>query len=155
MTLEKLAKRVEVLEDIEAIKKLKARYAQACDNKYNPEEMGMIFTEDAVWDGGEEFGVYRGRKEIKEFFKKVSSDLIFAVHYFMAPSITIEGNKAHGRWYLWQAATLKGNRAVWLAGLEDDQYEKINNCWLQKEMRLKLLFLTPYEEGWHKKKIID
>jgi len=156
MTLEELAKRVQVLEDLEAIKRLKARYAQICDDKYNPEEMVKLFTEDAVWDGGEEFGVYRGREEVKDFFKKVSGDLIFAIHYFMAPDITIEGNKAHGRWYLWQAATLKeGDRAVWLAGFEDDKYEKVGGNWLQSEMKLTLLFMTPYEEGWHKKRILD
>ena len=155
MTIEDLAKRVQILEDIEAIKRLKARYAQACDSNYNPDEMVKIFTEDAVWDGGADFGVHRGRKEIKEFFKKVSGDLVFAIHYFMSPSITIEGNKANGRWYLWQAATLKGNKAVWLAGFEDDKYEKINNAWFQSEMKLTLLFMTPYEQGWHKKRILE
>ena len=154
-SLEELEKRVQALEDLEAIKKFKAFYAKACDDKYNPELMMEVFTEDAVWDGGKEFGVYRGRKEIYDFFKQVSESIVFAVHYFIAPNITVEGNKAHGRWYLWQACTFKDNKAVWLAAFEDDKYEKIDGRWWQKEMKLTLLFETPYEEGWHKKRIID
>lgn len=154
-SLEELEKRVQVLEDLEAIKKLKAFYAKACDDKYNPELMMEVFTEDAVWDGGKEFGVYRGRKEICDFFRQVSGSIVFAVHYFMVPDITIEGDKAYGQWYLWQACTLEGNRAVWLAAYEDDKYEKIDGRWWQSEMKLTLLFETPYEKGWHKKRIID
>ena len=121
MTLEELEKRVQVLEDIEAIKKLKALYAKACDNMYDPDMMMEVFAEDAVWDGGEDLGVYRGRKEIYDFFKGASDMLTFALHYFIAPDITVEGNKAQARWYLWQAATMKGNKAVWLAAFEDDK----------------------------------
>ena len=38
-TIAELAKRVQLLEDIEAIKRLKARYAKACDDNYNAEEI--------------------------------------------------------------------------------------------------------------------
>ena len=34
--LEGVVKRLQDLEDIEAIKNLKARYGQACDDQYNP-----------------------------------------------------------------------------------------------------------------------
>ena len=152
MTLEELEKRVQVLEDIEAIKKLKARYAQAADDNYNPEKLSSMFTEDGVWDGGKELGVYKGRKEIYDFFKQTSDSIIFAVHYFMAPDITVEGDKAYCRWYMWLPATLKGNKAVWIAGLEDDKYEKIRGQWLMKEMKLTILFQAPYEHGWAKKR---
>jgi len=154
-SLEELEKRMQVLEDIEAIKKLKAFYAKACDAKYDPDMMMEVFTEDAVWDGGKEFGVHRGRKEVYNFFKQVSDSLVFALHYFIAPDITVEGDKAHGRWYMWQTATMNGNKAAWVAAFEDDKYEKINGRWWQKEMKLTLLFMTPYEEGWHKKRLMD
>ncbi len=164
-TLEELEKRIQVLEDLEAIKKLKARYAQLCDAKYRDgrpkgkeelelvaKELANLFTEDAVWDGGKEFGICKGRKEIYERFKKVS--LNFAVHYFLMPHITIEGNKAWARWYLWQVATLTDNTPVWFAGLEDDEYVKINGQWLQTLMKATVIFLTPYDQGWVKKRII-
>ena len=56
MNLEDLARRVQVLEDIEAIKKLKARYCAYCDNNYDADGLASLFTEDAIWDGGERLG---------------------------------------------------------------------------------------------------
>jgi hypothetical protein len=38
-TIEELTKRVQQLEDIEAIKQLKSRYAEACDDNYNAEKI--------------------------------------------------------------------------------------------------------------------
>lgn len=163
-TLEELEKRIQVLEDLEAIKKLKARYAQLCDDKYHAgvvkgkedleliaNEIAKLFTEDAVWDGGKEFGICKGRKEIYEHFRQAG--LKFAVHYFVMPHITVEGNKARGRWYLWQAATMRDDTPVWQAAFEDDEYVKINGRWLQNYMKLTILFLTPYDQGWVKRRI--
>jgi len=154
--LKELESRIGRLEAIEAIKTLKARYAAACDDNYNPEGIGKLFTEDAVWYGEENFGTHKGREAIKAFFAEVSKDIEFAVHYFVQPIIEVspKGDTATGRWYLWQAATMKGGRAVWLAGLEYDKYRKIDGQWLQSDMRLEIFFLTPYEEGWHKTRMM-
>jgi len=81
--LKALEKRVQVLEDIEAIKNLKARYAAVCDDKYNPPKGVKLFTQDAVWDGGKDFGVHKGRAAIKKFFEGVAQNIVFAVHYFL------------------------------------------------------------------------
>lgn len=40
---------------IESIKQLEARYCAACaacDDGYDPDRLAALFTEDAVWDGG-------------------------------------------------------------------------------------------------------
>lgn len=150
-TIEELAKRVQILEDIEAIKRLKARYAEAFDDNYNAEEIAKVFTEDGVWDGGSVFGVYEGRQAIYEHFKQIS--LPFCVHYFMSPDIVIDGDKAHARWYLWEATTRKDNIPRLLSGWEDDDYVKIDGQWFQTYMKFNVLFYTPYLEGWVKKKI--
>ncbi len=56
-----LERRVQILEAIEAIKQLKAEYADACDDMYNPPHADL-FTKDAVWDGEKEgFGVHGHR----------------------------------------------------------------------------------------------
>ncbi len=39
MDIAELARRITVLEDIEAIKKLKARYCAVCDNDHNPDDI--------------------------------------------------------------------------------------------------------------------
>ena len=45
MNVEDLARRLQVLEDIEAIKKLKARYCAYCDNQYDADGIAALFTE--------------------------------------------------------------------------------------------------------------
>ena len=45
-----LEERVQVLEEIEAIRRLKLRYARHCDDNYNADKLAPLFTEDAVWD---------------------------------------------------------------------------------------------------------
>lgn len=151
-----LEKRISRIEDREAIKNLKARYAAVCDDRYNPKEAVKLFTDDAVWDGGKDFGVHKGKSSIKAFFESVSKNVVFAVHYFVQPVITMskKGDTATGKWYLWQACTLKGGIAVWISGLEYDKYRKVNGEWLMSEMKLKLFFMTPYEQGWHKIRVL-
>jgi hypothetical protein len=154
--LKELERRISRIENLEAIKSLKAKYAAVCDDRYNPKEAIKLFTEDAVWDGGKDFGVHRGKAAIKTFFESVSKNITFAVHYFVQPKITVSttGDTATGKWYLWQACTLKGGTAVWISGLEYDKYRKVDGEWLMSGMKLKLFFMTPYEQGWHKIKIL-
>lgn len=151
MTIETLAKRIQILEDIESIKDLKALYAEICDDNYNPKRMADLFTEDAIWDGGKHFGIYHGRDAIVKYFAGISDKIVFARHYFVQPRLKVDGSDAaSGRWYMWMVATFAGNKAVFFAGIEDEVYQKVNGKWLFKELKLHSDFITPYEEGWHK-----
>jgi hypothetical protein len=47
MNLSDLEKRIAVLEDIEAIKKLKARYCAICDEDHNPAKITELFAPTA------------------------------------------------------------------------------------------------------------
>ena len=158
-----LETKLEVLEDIIAIMDLKGRYLQIADSRQYAKDdadretiatdMANLFTEDAVWDGSPLSGIYQGRQAIYEHFEQGAA-FTFAVHYFVAPDITVEGDRAHARWFLWQAATRRDNTPVWQSAFEDDDYIKINGQWLQSHMKLTINFLTPYDQGWVKKKII-
>ena len=48
--LERIERRLQALEDAEAIRNLKARYAALCDNQYDADGIASLFTEDAVWE---------------------------------------------------------------------------------------------------------
>ena len=48
--LERIERRLQMLEDAEAIRSLKARYAALCDNQYDADGIASLFTEDAVWE---------------------------------------------------------------------------------------------------------
>ena len=82
------------LEDIEAIKILKARYGYYCDDSYNPDGISSLFIEDGVWDGGQ-FGRHEGRQAIHAFFHDLGRNKIgFAMHLFMNPLIEVSGDTA-------------------------------------------------------------
>src|SRR5262249_38516094 len=95
MNLEDLAQRIQVLEDIDAIKKLKARYTGFCDNGYDPDGIASLFTEDAVWDGGV-FGGCEGREGIRKVFCEWSKLLPFALQYVFDPIMEIQRDTANG-----------------------------------------------------------
>jgi len=152
MNLEDLERRLRVLEDIETIKKLKARYCAYCDNNYDADGIAALFTEDAVWDGGK-FGRYEGREAIRTFFRGAPRIFPFAIHQVMNPIIEVEGEQAKGQWYLFQPATLaEGNQAVWLAARYEEEYVKVESEWKFKRLKVFPSFLTPYDQGWVKKR---
>jgi hypothetical protein len=78
--LAQLEHRVRVLEDVNAIRHLKARYAAYCDDQYNPEGLAALFTEDAVWES-QGLGRFEGRDAIRTFFRGASQLFTFAIHY--------------------------------------------------------------------------
>ena len=70
MDLADLDRRIRRLEDLEAIKQLKARYAALCDANYDADGLAALFTADAVWDGGQ-LGKSEGREAIRQFFPRI------------------------------------------------------------------------------------
>lgn len=149
-----LDERVQELEDIEAIRRLKVRYAQLCDANYDPDGLAELFTEDGVWDGGD-FGVYRGREAIRAFYAGISKQFSFAIHYMIGHLIDIDpsSKEATGSWYLLLPATADG-RAVWLALTYNDRYRKVDGRWLFSLVKLNLAFMTPFESGWVKEPVL-
>ncbi len=147
--------RVQLLEDIEDIRRLKIDYAGVCDTGYDGDKLAAMFTEDAIWDGGDTFGVHRGRAAIRDLFNEISSDITFALHYMIGHTIDVDssGTKATGKWYLWEPMTYKG-QAVLGAITYDDEYEKVDGRWYFSRMNVQIHFLTPYDKGWVKQRMV-
>jgi ketosteroid isomerase-like protein len=146
----KLTKRVQALEDAEAIRNLKARYAAYCDDKYNPDGIADLFTEDAVWESPS-LGRFEGREAIRGFFQGASKIFSFAIHYSLNGHIEVQGDSAKAQWYLFMPCTLgESNRAMWRAGIDREQYVRIGGDWKFKRKTSVPLFNTPFEEGWAK-----
>jgi len=100
-----LTPNTEVLSDERSIERLFRKYADICDESYDPEQLAELFTEDAVWaasseSGTSDFGVYKGRQAIYDFFAGVSSQMVQAHHIVMSPEVdvTVPGVEANGRW---------------------------------------------------------
>jgi hypothetical protein len=81
MTLEELEARIKVLEDIEAIKRLKGKYGYFVDTRNWQEFMNLVM-DDAVWDFGS-LGLYKGKEEILRFTRDIILDTYsFLMHNF-------------------------------------------------------------------------
>ena len=160
-----LSQRLDATETVQAIHNLKARYAQLVDERYSrgkvapegkvtaaAEQIAALFTEDGVWDGGPALGVSRGRAAIRERF--LTSTLRFAHHFFVKPRIEIGRGDARdtatGRWDILAPCTTEAGDPYWMAGVEEDEYEREDGVWKHSSMKLRVVFMSPYERGWVK-----
>ena len=161
-TVERLAARLRAVEDVQAIERLKASYGELVDRRYGPHgivaaaeldalatAIADLFTPDAVWDGGKVLGLCRGRAAIRERFREPT--LSFSWHFFVKPRIEVVGDRASGTWDILAPCTTRDGRAQWMAGVEEDEYERVNDRWVHRSMKLRVVFLAPYELGWARK----
>jgi ketosteroid isomerase-like protein len=152
--LTQLEQRVQALEDVNAIRHLKARYAASCDDQYNPDGIAALFTEDAVWES-QGLGRFEGRDAIREFFRGASRLFTFAIHYSLNGQIDVQGDTARAQWYLFMPCTLgAGNRAMWRAGVDHEEYVRVAGEWKFTRTTSAPLFHTPFEEGWAKTRFV-
>ncbi len=148
MTIEELERRITIVEDIEAIKQLKARYCAVCDDNHDPDRITQLFTDDAVWES-EGIGVHQGHAAIRALFQSFQERISFSQHNVMNPIIEVAGDRAKGTWYFLGPFTFrKGNRAMWLAARYEEQYVKINGEWKIKHLQAIGRMSAPYETGW-------
>ncbi len=101
MTDSSLAQRLQRLEDIEAIRQLKARYCAACDDDHNPETLAALFHDDAVWEATSN-GRFEGIAAIRGFFSglRASGRIRRSAHHAINPVIEVDGDRASGHWRL-------------------------------------------------------
>ena len=151
MEITELARQITVLQDIEAIKQLKAEYCDICDDDHNQDRIVSIFTEDGIWEG-KGVGHAKGHAEIRKLFKSFEERISFSQHNVFNPRITVDGDKAHAHWYFLGPFTFrKDNRQLWLAARYEDDYVKVNGTWKIKHLRAFGRMAAPYEEGWESK----
>ena len=154
-----LEARLAEVEAVQSIHRLKARYGATTDRRYTgtglvardqleplAREIAGMFTETAVWDGGEQLGKVEGRAAIYENFLK--SQLHFAWHFFVKPRIEVDGDTAHGSWDIFAPCTARNGKPYWMTGVEHDRYERIDGEWLHSYMRLDMTFMAPLDRGW-------
>ena len=157
-----IEERLQRLEDVEAIRQLKAFYALCADSKYTDDhrrkpqteidaitrrQVDTVFTEDAIWDGGSQFGAIRGRDAIYDHLRQ--GRWSFSMHYFLNPHIELAGDRAHATWMLWQPCTFEeGNPCMLMSATTEDDYVRTAQGWRLHHYAFKLKFLTPFDEPW-------
>ncbi len=141
--------RLDQLEAIEAIRKLKARYGQACDDDHNPDKLAPLFTEDAVWEAST-MGRAEGRDAIAEMLGALgrSGTIRNSAHNFMNPIIEVSGDEATGDWRLimlytgrYPDGSLHFSRII---GWYREQYRRVDGCWYIHRLHCEVEEAAPY-----------
>ena len=157
-TGEDLESRIARLEDIEAIKNLKARYAYYCDHGYDADGMASLFVNDSTWESNA-FGTYRGRDAIHAFQSNISKEIVWALHFMICPVVNVsaDGHSATGSWYLIEFATMVGpaqgetpspRDAVVMSAIYNDTFVKENGEWRFKKVEVEFHQVSDLDKGW-------
>ena len=144
-----LEDRVRVLEDLEAIRKLKARYCAACDDDHNPETLGALFAEDATWEATN-MGRAEGRAAIQKMLGDVgrSGRIRNSAHHAINPILEVEGDRANGHWrliMLYTANRPDGSHAhLRIIGWYRERYVREKGEWLFQSLACTVEEHAPY-----------
>jgi len=149
-----LEERIKRLEEIEAIKKMKAEYVLACDER-RWDDAVRYFTSRAVVAFGP-FGKFESRQELEKFFKETMPVTIgFTIHRLSNPIIEVKGDTAKGIWYCEIPSThIPTNKAILQQGTYFDEYIKEGNEWKHTKLDLVYSYITEFGEGWVKKNMV-
>jgi len=141
--------RLQVLEDIESIRRLKARYCAACDDGRNPDKLGALFAEDAVWEAT---GVGRaeGRRAIQKLLGDIgrSGTIRNSAHHAINPIIDVNGDEAEGHWRLIMLYTAHrphgGLQYRRIIGWYRERYVRCGGDWLFARLHCEVEESAPY-----------
>jgi uncharacterized protein (TIGR02246 family) len=117
------------VDDVEAIRQLKARYFRTMDTK-QWDEMRLVFADDVIMDttasGG---GVVTGAEEFTEFLRETLSDVV-TVHHGHMPEIEVTSpTTATGTWALQDLLVWPDGTRLEGYGHYHETYEKIEDDW--------------------------
>ncbi|MFP4475568.1 MAG: nuclear transport factor 2 family protein [Desulfatibacillaceae bacterium] len=157
---QRLADEIRRLSDIEALRRLKARYCYLVDagvagDQAAVDELMSLFVDDARGEYGD-FGAYEGREALDGFFRAVVPGLLsYTAHMVHNAVIDVPGDTAKARWYFEVPCTLRqDDRALWLQGRYTEQYARVNGQWMWREILAEFDYATPFDQGWAKKRML-
>ena len=167
-TIDKLEARLQVVEDIEAVKKLEKAYSYYLEHWEEEQLIGLWSHSPDVTFEVNDTGEYRGWEDIKLAFR-------FQDHYpayggakkapgeylHILPSlcgvvdIDPDGKNAKGRWYGYFLGAMpregQPRRSLIGCGIWENEYVKEDGIWKIKKIFFNEVISSPLDEGWVKK----
>ncbi len=150
-SLAELEARIQSLEDIEAIKRLKYKYLRCLDTK-QWDEMGTTFAPDATTAYSDGELKFSGRDAIIRFLKDsalAGPSGMIGVHHVHHPEIELTSpTTGKGKWALYNYLLHKTEQTgLRICAYYHDEYVKIGGQWLIKSTGYQRIF----EESWNRK----
>lgn len=137
LTLESLAARIAALEDLEAIRQLKARYLRGCDLK-QPDVVRDTLLLDGAVIAYEGFPAFDNRDGFVEVFTAMGCQPgVHDIHHATNSEIELTGpDSAVGKWSLHFRSIIMAQRSVISMGVEyEDRYLRQHGRWWIAETR--------------------
>ncbi|MBI2875988.1 MAG: nuclear transport factor 2 family protein [Candidatus Tectomicrobia bacterium] len=143
--LEELEKTVKELKEIEAIRKLQARYCKHVDEA-NLEGIKELFARECALTI-RPWGEWKTRQEVIGFYENYFNEYLGPRHYITNQDIQVAGDEAHAFSYLLATVEHQGE-SLFAAGHYQDHLVKEDGVWRFKEKLITVLFMNPIAQGW-------
>jgi hypothetical protein len=150
--LQALQARVQELEDIMEISRLKAAYCEAVDGGWDRrthrgEAVAALFVEDGVWDAGKLGGRGEGHQGIIDRINSFQP-IPFALHRVTNPDIRINGDEAIGKWHVIAYLTQPDGTPTMFMGTYRDRFVRTPQGWKFKSLGGNAAYFANQREGW-------
>lgn len=126
-----IERRVQALEDLEAIRALKARYLSACDRK-DPAAMRACFADGRVAIDYGAVGTFDSADALVKLYAEVAChEHMVELHHGANPQIEVlDETRARGTWSLhYFLINTQTKTLTQLAGYYEDEYRKAGGAW--------------------------
>ena len=150
MVMNDVLKRLQRLEDQEAIRAVIAAYADAVDHNADPKMLTPCFTSDAVWQS-KGIGKWVGRAAVVKGLRQTCTVQIpWALHYMTQPVVKVaaNGKTAKAHYYLWELAKFRPEpkaapESTLIGGWYDSTFRKERGQWRFSKIDLFLKLNSP------------
>lgn len=144
--MQTLEQRIQQLEDIEAIRRLKAAYCDACDNDHDGDAVAALFTEDGTWQyEGREANVGKAAIAANMYRVREQGGMRCSAHIVSNPDIEVEGDQATGNWRLVMMFSLHDGQGFYrIIGRYQESYVRQDGRWLFQTLLVKVEERGPY-----------
>ena len=132
MLMTTIEQRLQRVEDIEAIRQLKAAYCDACDDDHNGDAVVALFTANGSWGQGG-FEPFVGREAIAEYLFSIrdGKGMQRSAHLVTNPNIEVDGDRAKASWrFVMMYKATEDGAFHRIIGRYEDTYIREQGQWL-------------------------
>ena len=147
-----LEARVQALEDINEIARLKSRYLDSGDGgwdrpSHDADAVLPLLMDDFSWTGPR-FDSMHSAADAEKLWRASRTRIPFAYHLLANPIIDVDGDSASGEWHIMFFATDAGGNELWSAGVYKDRFTRTASGWKIQSVTVRHAFSGHYRDGW-------